>query len=112
MRTTFHLVPAETWADRDHDEPYTAPSLDVEEFIHCTDGSDELLATGNRHYFADDREFVALTIDLDRAGSPWRFDDPSGIYPHVYGSVAAAAILAVTTLVRDPDGRFIGFAPG
>ena len=32
--------------------------------------------------------FLVLTVDLDATGSPWRFDDQAGLYPHVYGMIA------------------------
>jgi uncharacterized protein (DUF952 family) len=106
MRPTYHVVPAATWAGRDHRAPYVAPSLADEGFIHCTDGADELVATANRHYRGDPSAYLALTIDLDAAGSMWRIEDPSGIYPHVYGPIAPDAIVAVAEMQRAPDGRF------
>jgi uncharacterized protein (DUF952 family) len=109
MRATFHMVPADVWAACDLDAPYAAASLATEGFIHCTDGEEELLATANRHYGDDQRAFLAVTIDLDTCGSPWRIEDTTGIYPHVYGPIERAAILRHVPLVRDPAGRFVGF---
>jgi uncharacterized protein (DUF952 family) len=76
MPLTYHLVPAEWWASADATRPYQAPSLTVEGFTHCTDGATELVATANRHLLADPRPYLVLTIDLDRVGSPWRYDEP------------------------------------
>ena len=77
MRPTFHMTPVrDLGPHRDPGGPYEAPSLATEGFIHCTDGEDELLATANRHYLDDPRAFVALTVDLDAAGSPWRIEVP------------------------------------
>ena len=109
MRPTFHIVAAEVWAATDPDAPYEAASLASEGFIHCTDGEAELLATANRHYANDPRDFLALTVDLDATGSPWRIDDPARIYPHVYGPIDRAAILDQVALTRDAAGRFSGF---
>ena len=111
MRPTYHLVPAETWDAADPGRPYWAASLDAEGFIHCTDGMTEMVATANRHYRADGRAFLVLTVDLDAAGSPWRIEDPQGIYPHVYGPIARAAISRVVPAPRAPDGRFLPFEP-
>jgi uncharacterized protein (DUF952 family) len=113
MRPTYHMVPADVWAASDPHAPYEAASLATEGFIHCTDGEDELLATANRHYGDDRRSFLAVTVDLDACGSPWRIEDTTGIYPHVYGPIARTAILGQVPLVRDRTGRFIGFGgPG
>jgi uncharacterized protein (DUF952 family) len=111
MRPTFHLVPAEVWATIDRSVPYEAPSLASEGFIHCTDGEDELLATANRHYRGDPRPFLALTVDLEAAGSPWRIEDPGGIYPHVFGPIDPSAIVRQSPLIRDEGGRFIALEP-
>jgi uncharacterized protein (DUF952 family)/uncharacterized protein YciI len=110
MRPTYHLVPAQTWAERDPATPYASASLEDEGFIHCTDGAAAMVATANRHYRADPRAFLVLTVDLDATGSSWQFDDPSGIYPHVYGPVDPAAVLAAVPIPRTADGEFRPFA--
>lgn len=112
MRVTFHLVPAEAWAsargDLDAGRPYAHPSLASEGFIHCTDGEDALGVTFDRYYAADARGFVALTVDLDVLGVPWRYDVAGSPYPHIYGPIPRAAVLAEARVDRDPDGRFAG----
>ena len=110
MRPTFHLVPAESWAAVDRGAAYRAPTLVTEGFIHCTDGADAVIETANRYYQSDDRPYVVLTIDLDATGSPWRADDPEGIYPHVYGPIDQAAIVEVAEVRRTPDGTFVEIA--
>ncbi len=107
-RPTFHLVPAEVWAATDRSTPYAAVSLAAEGFVHCTDGLDALRVTFDRHYGADPRSFLALTVDLDALDVPWRFDDPGSPYPHVYGAIVRDAIIAVGRVERDVDGRFQG----
>jgi uncharacterized protein (DUF952 family) len=108
VRPSFHLVPAETWSASDRTAPYRDRSLADDGFIHLTDGSEELIATANRHFRDDPRPFVVLTIDLDRAGSPWRVEDARGVYPHVFGPIAQEAILGVSWMRRAPDGEFLG----
>lgn len=106
MRPTLHLVAREAWDASDPDDPYRHPSLETEGFIHCTDGDAAMTATANRHYAGDAREFVVLTVDLDAAGVPWRFDEPGVPYPHVYGPIDRRAILEVRPMPRAPDGTF------
>ncbi|MGZ8501906.1 MAG: DUF952 domain-containing protein [Candidatus Limnocylindrales bacterium] len=112
MRPTYHLVPAQTWAERDPATPYIPPSLEAEGFIHCSDGAAAMVVTANRHYRADPSAFLVLTVDLDATGSPWQFDDPSGIYPHVHGPIDPAAVLAAVPIPRAADGEFLPFAVG
>jgi uncharacterized protein (DUF952 family) len=107
MRETFHLVPTEVWRASDVTLPYEPASLDSEGFVHCTDGTKSLIATANRHFVDDPRDFTALTIDLERTGSPWRIEDDAGIYPHVYGPIDRIAIVALAPVSRDGDGRFL-----
>jgi uncharacterized protein (DUF952 family) len=111
MRLTYHLVPADDWAAGDADEPYAAASLAEEGFIHCTDGMAEMVATANRHYRGDPRAFLVLTVDLEALGSPWRIEDPGGIYPHVFGTIDRAAVTSVVPAPRDADGLFLPFEP-
>ena len=108
-RLTYHLTPLEWWEREPANAPLTAPSLADEGFIHCTDGAAAMVATANRHYRHDPRPFVILTLDLERVGSPWRADDPAGIYPHIDGPIERAAIVAVIPAARDGDGRFLPF---
>jgi uncharacterized protein (DUF952 family)/uncharacterized protein YciI len=109
MRPTYHLVPEAAWRDRDPAAPYGAPSLAGEGFIHCTDGADAMVDTANRHYHDVPGSFLILTVDLDATGSPWRFDDDSGIYPHIYGPIAPAAILREQPIARTTEGEFLAF---
>lgn len=108
MRTTFHLVAQAEWEAGDVREAYRHPSLDDEGFIHCTDRATALRDTANRYYRDDPRPFLALTIDLDAAGSPWRIDVPGTPYPHIYGPVARRAIVGVQPMPRADDGTFLG----
>jgi uncharacterized protein (DUF952 family) len=109
VRPTLHLVARDAWEAReagDPTAPYAHASLEIDGFIHCTDGNEAMAATANRHYRDDPRDFVVLTVDLDRAGSPWRFDEPAVPYPHVYGPIERAAILEVRPMPREADGTF------
>jgi uncharacterized protein (DUF952 family) len=109
VHPTFHLTPRDWWAGSDPTEPLGAPSLASEGFIHCTDGATNMVATANRHYRDDPRDFVVLTIELGAVTSPWRVEDRSGIYPHVFGPIDRAAITAVVDAPRDADGSFLPF---
>ena len=111
MRRTFHLVPSDVWAATDPGRPYEAASLVDEGFIHCTDGVDALGATFDRYYRADERRFLAMTVDLDALDVPWRYDVAGSPYPHIYGPIPRVAITAVDRVERAPDGRFAGLSP-
>ena len=112
MRPTFHLVPEAVWAGSD-------PSVDVRGRRRspargsstAPTGSSALGATFDRHYAADARSFLALTVDLDALDVPWRYDDPGSPYPHIYGPIGRAAVQRSVGVDRGPDGRFAGLTP-
>jgi uncharacterized protein (DUF952 family) len=106
-RPTLHLVPEAAWAGRDPAAPYLPAAYPADGFVHCTDGDDEMVAVANRFYRDDPRPFLLLTLDLERTGSPWRFDDPDRRYPHVYGPIDPGSVIEVRRMVRDPAGRFL-----
>jgi uncharacterized protein (DUF952 family) len=110
-RPTLHLVPERTWVAHDPGTPYLPDAYPDDGFVHCTDGDGPMLAVANRFYRGDPRPFLLLTLDLDRVGSPWRFDDPDGIYPHVYGPIDPGCVLLVRRMRRGPDGTFEGMDP-
>jgi len=111
MRETFHLVPEAIWTAADPATGYEAASFTAEGFIHCTDGVPALGETFDRHYAADPRPFLALTLDLDALDVPWRYDVPDSPYPHIYGPVARSAVRAVSRVERGEDGRFEALSP-
>ena len=108
MRTTLHLVPESAWTGRDPSAAYTPAAYDADGFVHCTDGDPEMVVVANRFYRDDPRPFLLLTVDLERTGSPWRFDDPGSRYPHIYGPIDPGAVMEVRRMVRDSDGTFTG----
>ncbi len=111
MRETFHLVPEVAWSATDRASAYEASSLGVEGFIHCTDGVSALGETFDRHFAADPRAFLTLTLDLDALDVPWRYDVEDSPYPHIYGPIDRSAIVGINRVDRSADGRFAGLSP-
>ena len=110
-RLTLHLVPEAVWDAHDPGTPYVPAAYEADGFVHCTDGDEEMVAVANRFYAGDPRPFLLLTLDLERTGSPWRFDDPERRYPHVYGSIDPASVVDVRAMARDPGGTFLRPTP-
>ena len=105
---TLHLVSEPVWTSRDPATTYLPAAYPQDGFIHCTDGDEAMVATANRFYRESPGEFLVLTIDLERTGSPWRFDDPGERYPHVYGPIDPASVIEVRRFTRAADGTFTG----
>jgi uncharacterized protein (DUF952 family) len=110
-RPTLHLVPESTWEAHDPAIVYLPVTYAEDGFVHCTDGDAAMVAVANRFYREDPRPFLVLTLDLETTGSPWRFDDPAEIYPHVYGPIDPGCVLEVRRLLRGADGEFVGIGP-
>ncbi len=106
-RPTLHLVPEATWRAHDRSVPYLPAAYPEDGFVHCTDGDEEMVVVANRFYRDDPRPFLFLTLDLERTGSPWRFDDPERRYPHVYGPIELACVTEVRRMARDVEGTFV-----
>jgi uncharacterized protein (DUF952 family) len=106
-RPTLHLVPEAAWDGHDPASPYLPTAYPDDGFVHCTDGDEAMVGVANRFYRDDTRPFLLLTIDLERTGSPWRFDDPGRRYPHVYGPIDPRCVLEVRRMARGADGTFL-----
>jgi uncharacterized protein (DUF952 family) len=105
--TTFHLVPRVEWEASDPAAPYVPTAFERDGFVHCTDGADELAATANRHFAALSGDLCALVVDRSRLGAQVRYEDPGGIYPHVYGPIERDAILRILPMPRGAGGEFL-----
>jgi uncharacterized protein (DUF952 family) len=70
-----------------------------------------MLVVANRFYGGDAEPFVVLDVDLGLVGAPWRYDDPGSLYPHVYGPLRRDAVRGVRPVLRDGEGRFLGYGP-
>jgi uncharacterized protein (DUF952 family) len=91
----LHIAtPAEWEAARAAGE-VVPPSLAAEGFVHCST-RDQLPTTLARH-FAGAGDLVLLVLDPDALGAEVRWEESHAgeRYPHVYGPIPAAAVLAV-----------------
>ncbi|MCX6017907.1 MAG: DUF952 domain-containing protein [Chloroflexi bacterium] len=130
----LHLVSKAEWEALPANQPYAAPSLEQEGFIHCTDGEGVMLDVANRFYRGQSGDFVLLEVDEVKVMAPVKREAPADpkpavgaalppeveaehgesvaprpLFPHVYGPIDRAAIVAVRPVLRDTDGRFTGF---
>jgi uncharacterized protein (DUF952 family) len=106
VRRIYHLVLRSAW-EKTSGGTYTADSLASEGFIHCSN-ADQVARSANR-FFAGLSDVLVLEIDAGRLTSPLR-DEPGGpgeLFPHVYGPINRAAVMAVHPLERGPDGSWV-----
>jgi len=104
MPIIYHLIPRADWESRPPG-PYRAASLDTEGFIHCS-RREQVERIANLFYSAVP-ELLVLEVDAGILGTSWRDEDVQGeSFPHVYGPIPEAAVLAVLPLSRGPDGAW------
>ncbi len=105
-RLILHITTAPEWAEAQAFGEYRAPSLDREGFIHCS------LPPQVTHvadwFYRDVADLVLLCIDPNLLTSELRWepsaDEFAGDFPHVYGPVATAAVVAAVRWSRGDDG--------
>lgn len=97
-----------TRADYRPGEPHRAPSLDTVGFVHCSDfGTVHLPAD---RLYAGRTDLVLLVIDPAKVDVPVRWEpgappDANGTwFPHVYGPIPPAAVVAVHDFPPSGDG--------
>ena len=108
----LHLAPEARWLAWPDGADYLPAEYQHDGFVHCTAGDALLLAVANRYYRQHPGGFVALSIDGARLTAPLRWEAPAdGLaerFPHVYGAIDRAAIVAVRRAERAADGTFLG----
>jgi uncharacterized protein (DUF952 family) len=101
----LHLTGAADWDAAG--DTYTPPGFDADGFVHCS-------APHQVAHVADERftgrtDLVLLTIDPTRLTAPVVWEDLAGEgqeFPHVYGPIDVAAVLAARPYHPGPDGHF------
>jgi uncharacterized protein (DUF952 family) len=107
VNVTYHGVPRAHWDSLDPAQPYVPPDFEREGFIHCTDGREAVSSVLTQYYKDSVGEWLVLVVDKDRVKAPVKYEDPAGIFPHVYGPLNRDAIVAVVPLARAADGTFL-----
>ena len=76
-------------------------------FVHLSDGTQ--VARTAAKFFTGRTDLVLLTIDPSRLGDGlcWESSASGTLYPHFYGSLPLAAVVATAPLVVGPDGRHV-----
>jgi uncharacterized protein (DUF952 family) len=106
----YHCSLAADWEAAKAAGTYTVSTrgrtLEQEGFLHASYAGqvDGVL----RRFYADVTEpMVLLVIDPERLGRPVVPESPPGVaekFPHIYGPLDPAAVVAVRPLRRGPDG--------
>jgi uncharacterized protein (DUF952 family) len=105
-----HICSADDWRRAQTRGEHRPDSLDANGFVHLST-PEQVHLPANRLY-AGRTDLVLLRIDPARLSSPVRWEpgdatDPDAmVFPHLYGSLPAAAVINVTPYLADESGRF------
>ncbi|ONM47744.1 DUF952 domain-containing protein [Nocardia donostiensis] len=108
--TLVHLCTATEWLHARHSGAHRPASLATEGFVHLSAPWQVHLPAGR--LFAGRTNLVLLRLDPARLGAPVKWepgapsDDPDMRFPHLYGPLPVAAVIAVEEYRPGPDGRF------
>lgn len=103
----YHLVSQFYFQGQPADEPYAPASLFEEGFIHLSATPEQVTWVANAFY-AHVLDLVALVIDEALLAAPVQWDEtPDGRFPHLYGPLNRAAVVAILALNRDAQGRYV-----
>jgi uncharacterized protein (DUF952 family) len=104
MAVIFHLIEPDVWSAALTAGMYAPASLAVEGFVHFS-FAEQVQTTANR-YYRDVPELVLLEVDPALLSADLRVETSGdhGDFPHVYGPVETAAVVAVHPMGRDDAG--------
>lgn len=111
----IHLCGAEEWADAQRVAEVRPESLAMTGFVHLS-APWQVDLPANR-LFAGRGDLLALSVDPTALNAPLRWEpgvpgDPESMrFPHLYGPLPVAAVVAACPYRPGPDGRFVPLIP-
>ncbi|MCE2850212.1 MAG: DUF952 domain-containing protein [Roseiflexaceae bacterium] len=114
MPLIYHMALAMRWQTWPVGQDYLPSDYAKDGFVHCTAGDELMIKVANRFYQTVPGEFIVLVVDTDRLTSPLKWEAPSPgdtlapLFPHIYGPINYASVVATKPLHRDDRGIFVG----
>lgn len=104
----YHITTSLEWNVAQQRGVYTTESLAVLGFIHCSH-RDQVLPTVDI-YFTGQDDLLILCIDPAQLTAPLREDEAPARhenFPHIYGALNLAAVVAALPLTLNGEGKFV-----
>ncbi|MFY8126832.1 MAG: DUF952 domain-containing protein [Chitinophagaceae bacterium] len=95
----YHITTKQEWEKAIENSFYTAPSLEIEGFIHCS--TKEQVAGVLERYYAGQNNLLKLVIDVHKLTNTLKYElAPSvqELFPHVFGVINIDAVIEVVEL--------------
>ena len=110
----LHITTQKDWEKAQTEGEYTASSLKLDGFIHCSTIK-QTVDTANI-FFKGQHGLVLLCIDENKLKPECKYEDPSGggkhdpnvgnLFPHIYGSINISAVIKVVDFPTNENGLF------
>ncbi len=104
----LHITTKNEWDTAVGAGAYTADSLDIEGFIHCS-SPQQVLGPANER-FAGQSGLLLLCIDPERLTAPLVYEDcyeTGQAFPHIYGPLNLDAVIEMVPFPVQVDGSFV-----
>ena len=104
----YHITNKEHWNKALAENIYKPDSLNTEGFIHCSPG--EKISDSLDRFFKGKIDLILINIDESKVHNEIIWEDLYGHnlkFPHIYGELNIDAVIKVTEIKTDTDGRFI-----
>lgn len=108
MAIIVHITHHTQWQTARDSGAYTADTLPSEGFIHCSTPT-QVVPTAN-YLFRGQTGLVLLLIDTAKVPAPLKYENLAGgaeRFPHIYGPIPTAAVVAVLDFPPQADGTFL-----
>ncbi len=110
----LHITSKAEWLAAQERGEYVAPSLQSEDFIHCSTEK-QVLHVANAFYRGR-TDLVLLKIDEAKLNSELKWEPPAGLpaagisasdqFPHIYGPINLAAVVSAPDFMPDSNGEW------
>jgi uncharacterized protein (DUF952 family) len=108
MAVIYHICKRDEWDAAQRAGRYEGSSQDkADGFIHFS-GAEQVAASAARHR-AGQSGLVLLAVDAATLGAALKWEPSRGgaLFPHLYGALPVAAVIAVHDLPLGPDGAHV-----
>jgi uncharacterized protein (DUF952 family) len=99
MAAIYHVTTKEEWNKAQEKGLYTAPSLETEGFIHCSEA--QQVKGVLERYYSGKTDLVKLIIDTEKLESGLKYELAPSVneeFPHVYGVINLDAVIKVQSI--------------
>jgi uncharacterized protein (DUF952 family) len=104
--TAYKVLTDDQMTMLETDGTFAGAPVDLEDgYIHLSTAA-QLTETVDKH-FAEQRNLHVAAVDLDALDDEVKWEESRGgqLFPHIYGPLPLAAVIAYGPLGRDADGK-------